>query len=167
MAHKWVFPVVQHPVPLLPVPLQGMNADNGGEFIHINLMNGCATHHIAFARIRPCRKNDNTYVEQKYKSMKLKEKTRNGSQVHQCHYIPKTPHQRVLDSAQLTKEKRAALRRQRLSRPVAGLNRRRWQAEKGYPDTRRREKIRLRATGKHDFQLRGCRDGVSPGQVYL
>ncbi len=148
-AQKWVFPAVQHLVSLLPFPLQGMNADNGGEFININLMNWCATHHIAFTRIRPYRKNDNPYVEQKnntvvrsavgylryegagevallnrlytllrlqtnflFPSMKLKEKTRIGSRVYRRHDIPKTPYQRALDSAQLTKGKKAALRRQ-------------------------------------------------------
>jgi hypothetical protein len=64
-AQKWVFPALQHLVSLLPFPLQGMNADNGGEFININLVTWCAAQNVAFTRIRPYRKNDNPYVEQK------------------------------------------------------------------------------------------------------
>ena len=64
-AQKWVFPALQHLVSLLPFPLQGINADNGGEFININLITWCAAQKVAFTRIRPYRKNDNPYVEQK------------------------------------------------------------------------------------------------------
>lgn len=64
-AQKWVFPALKHLVGLLPFPLQGMNADNGGEFININLITWCAQQKVAFTRIRPYRKNDNPYVEQK------------------------------------------------------------------------------------------------------
>ena len=64
-AQKWVFPALKHLVSLLPFPLQGMNADNGGEFININLVTWCTEQKIAFTRIRPYKKNDNPYVEQK------------------------------------------------------------------------------------------------------
>lgn len=64
-AQKWVFPALKHLVSLLPFPLKGMNADNGGEFININLVTWCAQQNVAFTRIRPYRKNDNPYVEQK------------------------------------------------------------------------------------------------------
>lgn len=64
-AQKWVFPALQHLVSLLPFPLKGLNADNGGEFININLMHWCSQNHVAFTRSRPYRKNDNPYVEQK------------------------------------------------------------------------------------------------------
>ena len=64
-AQKWVFPALQHLASLLPFPLKGLNADNGGEFINRNLYNWCQLNHLAFTRSRPYRKNDNPYVEQK------------------------------------------------------------------------------------------------------
>ena len=64
-AQKWVFPAIQHLVSLLPFPVKGLNADNGGEFINVTLMHWCANNHVAFTRSRPYRKNDNPYVEQK------------------------------------------------------------------------------------------------------
>jgi hypothetical protein len=64
-AQKWVFPALQHLASLLPFPLKGLNADNGGEFINYNLYNWCQLNHLAFTRSRPYRKNDNPYVEQK------------------------------------------------------------------------------------------------------
>lgn len=156
-AQKWVFPALQHLVSLLPFPLQGINADNGGEFININLVTWCAARNVAFTRIRPYRKNDNPYVEQKnnmvvrsavgylryegasevamlnriysllrlqinfiFPSMKLVEKIRTGARVYRRYDVPKTPYQRVLDSPQASKTKKAALRRQfQLINPVA------------------------------------------------
>jgi hypothetical protein len=148
-AQKWVFPALQHLVSLLPFALQGLNADNGAEFININLVTWCGAHNVAFTRIRPYRKNDNPYVEQKnntvvrsavgylryegasevamlnriyailrlqinflFPSMKLKEKTRIGARVYRRYDVPRTPYQRVLDSPQISKTRKAALRRQ-------------------------------------------------------
>ncbi len=156
-AQKWVFPALKHLVSLLPFPLQGMNADNGGEFININLITWCAQQNVAFTRIRPYRKNDNPYVEQKnnmvvrsavgylryegasqvaminriyalvrlqinflFPSMKLVQKTRIGARVYRRYDVPTTPYQRVLNSPQISKVKKAALRRQfRAINPVA------------------------------------------------
>ena len=36
-AQKWVFPALKLLVALLPFALKGLNADNGGEFINVNL----------------------------------------------------------------------------------------------------------------------------------
>ncbi len=156
-AQKWVFPALKHLASLLPFPLQGMNADNGGEFININLVTWCAQQNVAFTRIRPYRKNDNPYVEQKnnvvvrsavgylryegasdvaminriyallrlqinflFPSMKLVEKTRIGARVYRRYDVPTTPYQRVLNSPQISKAKKASLRRQfQLINPVA------------------------------------------------
>lgn len=46
-------------------PLRGLDPDNGTEFINWLLKRYCETNHITFTRIRPNRKNDNCYVEQK------------------------------------------------------------------------------------------------------
>jgi hypothetical protein len=64
-AQKWVFPALKLLVLLLPFRLLGINADNGGEFININLITWCQLTHVAFTRSRPYRKNDNAHVEQK------------------------------------------------------------------------------------------------------
>ena len=49
----------------LPFRLAGLDPDNGTEFINWLLKRYCETHKITFTRIRPYRKNDNCYVEQK------------------------------------------------------------------------------------------------------
>ena len=49
----------------LPYPMLGLDPDNGTEFINWLLNRYCQKHSIAFTRIRPNRKNDNCYVEQK------------------------------------------------------------------------------------------------------
>jgi hypothetical protein len=68
-AQKWVFPALKFLVALLPFALKGLNADNGGEFINVNLLNWCLSNHVAFTRSRPYHKNDNPYVEQKNNSV--------------------------------------------------------------------------------------------------
>lgn len=45
--------------------MKGLDPDNGTEFINWLMKRYCETHHIIFTRIRPNRKNDNCYVEQK------------------------------------------------------------------------------------------------------
>src|SRR5271169_414139 len=57
-AQKWVFPALQFLVSLLPFPVKGLNADNGGEFINHNLYAWCQLHTVAFTRSRAYRKND-------------------------------------------------------------------------------------------------------------
>lgn len=49
----------------LPFPLKGLDPDNGSEFINWLLKRYCENNNITFTRIRPYRKNDNCYVEQK------------------------------------------------------------------------------------------------------
>ena len=45
--------------------MKGLDPDNGTEFINWLMKRYCETNHIIFTRIRPNRKNDNCYVEQK------------------------------------------------------------------------------------------------------
>jgi len=49
----------------LPFPLQGLDSDNGSEFIHDQLARYCTEEHLTFTRGRPGHKNDNPHVEQK------------------------------------------------------------------------------------------------------
>jgi len=49
----------------LPYRILGLDPDNGTEFINWLLKRYCERYQIAFTRIRPNRKNDNCYVEQK------------------------------------------------------------------------------------------------------
>jgi len=48
-----------------PVPLKGIDGDNGSEFINWHLKHWCETNNITFTRGRQYHKNDNAYVEQK------------------------------------------------------------------------------------------------------
>lgn len=50
---------------LLPVPILGLDSDNGGEFINHLLVRYCARERITFTRCRPYKKNDQCHVEQK------------------------------------------------------------------------------------------------------
>jgi hypothetical protein len=49
----------------LPVPLVGLDSDNGSEFINHGLYDWCRRHAITFTRSRAWKKNDNAHVEQK------------------------------------------------------------------------------------------------------
>jgi transposase InsO family protein len=49
----------------LPVPLVGLDSDNGSEFINRHLLAWCRRHGITFTRSRAWKKNDNAHVEQK------------------------------------------------------------------------------------------------------
>ena len=49
----------------LPMPLLGIDSDNGAEFINDHLRRYCETEHITFTRCRPYKKNDQAHIEQK------------------------------------------------------------------------------------------------------
>ncbi len=49
----------------LPVPLLGLDSDNGSEFINQGLYDYCQRHAITFTRSRAYKKNDSAHVEQK------------------------------------------------------------------------------------------------------
>lgn len=50
---------------LLPFPLLGIDTDNGGEFINLELAAYCQQEQITFTRGRPRKSNDQCYVKQK------------------------------------------------------------------------------------------------------
>ena len=49
----------------LPFALQGIDSDNGSEFINAHLVRYCQRHSIQFTRGRPYKKDDNAHIEQK------------------------------------------------------------------------------------------------------
>jgi hypothetical protein len=49
----------------LPFPLQGIDSDNGSEFINDHLFRYCQSQQIQFTRGRPYKKDDNAHIEQK------------------------------------------------------------------------------------------------------
>jgi len=49
----------------LPFRLQGIDSDNGSEFINAHLVRYCEHHGIQFTRGRPYKKDDNAHIEQK------------------------------------------------------------------------------------------------------
>jgi hypothetical protein len=49
----------------LPFVLQGLDADNGSEFINWHLAKYCKKHKVQLFRGRPYKKNDNAHIEQK------------------------------------------------------------------------------------------------------
>jgi len=64
-AQKWVFEALKDLRKRLPFAVQGLDSDNGSEFINHHMVAYCADQKITFTRSRPWRKNDNCYVEQK------------------------------------------------------------------------------------------------------
>ena len=56
---------VDHVRTRLPMPLVGLDSDNGSEFINRSLRDYCRRHGITFTRSRPWKKNDSAHVEQK------------------------------------------------------------------------------------------------------
>jgi len=56
---------IAHARTLLPVPVLGLDSDNGGEFINHHLVRYCTREQITFTRCRPYKKNDQCHVEQK------------------------------------------------------------------------------------------------------
>jgi len=64
-AQKWVFAALKAIRSALPFPLQGIDSDNGTEFINDQLLRYCTTEKITFTRSRPGHKNDGAHVEQK------------------------------------------------------------------------------------------------------
>ena len=50
---------------LLPIPVLGLDTDNGSEFINAELLAYCEREQLTFTRGRAYRKNDQCYVEQK------------------------------------------------------------------------------------------------------
>lgn len=64
-AQVHVFAAIRRARQRLPFPLQGIDSDNGSEFINDHLYRYCNDEKITFTRGRAGKKNDNAYVEQK------------------------------------------------------------------------------------------------------
>ena len=64
-AQRWTHAAIDAARRSLPIAIQGIDTDNGSEFINHHLVHYCAEHGITFTRGRPYRKNDTCYVEQK------------------------------------------------------------------------------------------------------
>jgi transposase InsO family protein len=62
---KRVGGAIHHVWERFPVPLVGIDSDNGSEFINRGLFDWCRRHTITFTRSRPWHKNDSAHVEQK------------------------------------------------------------------------------------------------------
>lgn len=56
---------IAHARTLLPMPVLGLDSDNGGEFINHHLYRYCERERITFTRCRPYKKNDQCHIEQK------------------------------------------------------------------------------------------------------
>lgn len=56
---------IHHVYERLPLPLLGLDSDNGSEFINHSLYDWCQRHAIDFTRGRSWQKNDSAHVEQK------------------------------------------------------------------------------------------------------
>jgi len=56
---------IHHMRERLPIPLLGLDSDNGSEFINHHLLAYCQRYQITFTRSRSYKKNDSCYVEQK------------------------------------------------------------------------------------------------------
>jgi hypothetical protein len=56
---------IHHVRQRLPMPLRGLDSDNGSEFINHDLYAWCQREGITFTRSRPYQKNDSAHVEQK------------------------------------------------------------------------------------------------------
>ncbi|MGZ6557070.1 MAG: integrase catalytic domain-containing protein [Actinomycetota bacterium] len=64
-AQRHVHQALEHIASMLPVPIVGLDSDNGSEFINDHLFVWCGEKGITFTRSRAYRKNDNCFVEQK------------------------------------------------------------------------------------------------------
>ncbi len=56
---------IEHASRSFPFQVQGIDSDNGSEFVNAHLFEYCANHKITFTRSRPGNKNDGAHVEQK------------------------------------------------------------------------------------------------------
>lgn len=64
-AQIWTVEALEHIRERLPFPLQGIDSDNGSEFINKHLFRYCQDGHITFTRSRSSHKNDGCHVEEK------------------------------------------------------------------------------------------------------
>jgi hypothetical protein len=60
-----VFAALEQARARLPMPLLGIDSDNGSEFLNAHLVRWCTEEEVTFTRSRPYWKNDQAHVEQK------------------------------------------------------------------------------------------------------
>jgi hypothetical protein len=68
-AQKWATAALEDIRTLSPIPILGIDSDNGSEFINDNTLRWCKDKQITFTRSRPYRTEDTCYVEQKNGAM--------------------------------------------------------------------------------------------------
>ena len=68
-AQKWATAALEDIRTLSPIPILGIDSDNGSEFINDNTLRWCNERKITFTRSRPYRTEDTCYVEQKNGAM--------------------------------------------------------------------------------------------------
>ena len=64
-AHRNVVAGIESLVQSLPYPMTGLDFDNGGEFINVQLIEWAERQHIELTRARAYQHNDNAHVEQR------------------------------------------------------------------------------------------------------
>jgi transposase InsO family protein len=64
-AAVWVAQAMEHVRQVFPFEIEGVDSDNGSEFINAHFFEWCSTNKITFTRSRPGNKNDGCHVEQK------------------------------------------------------------------------------------------------------
>jgi hypothetical protein len=81
-AQKWTVQALQDIYDTFPLPIKGLDSDNGAEFINWYLETWRETNRIIFTRGRQYHKNDDAFIEQKKRRI--------------CEREPKTPFKRIL-----------------------------------------------------------------------
>ena len=137
----------------LPFRLQGIDSDNGSEFLNHHLVTYCGTQQVQFTRGRPYKKDDNAHIEQKNWThvRKLIGWDRYDSPAAvgllndlYCHELPQMMNL-FQPSVKLLRKERVGSRLKRIyDRPQTPLDRLR--ATKGFDRTKVTELLRLRAT---------------------
>jgi hypothetical protein len=105
---------IHHVWERLPVPLVGLDSDNGSEFINHGLYDWCQRHAVTFTRSRPWKKNDRAarlHVNFFQPVERLVMKTRTGARAHRVYDRARTPYQRLCAAGVLSPTKRDALER--------------------------------------------------------
>jgi hypothetical protein len=64
-ARTWVLAALDEIAAIMPLPILGVDSDNGSEFINHHLLAWCEERAITLTRSRPGNKNDGAHVEQK------------------------------------------------------------------------------------------------------
>ena len=95
-----------------PFEWKEIHSDNGTEYINAHLFRYTEKERLGFSRSRPNRKNELRLYKNFFQLViKLKEKVRIGGRVHRRYETAKTPYQRVIESKEVSKEKKGELKK--------------------------------------------------------